>query len=77
MARLTSTAGTAHSLPVPLSRAILLRQRGLHDRGGAAQRFVTPGGRIAALAVAVMVGALGRAQWRRLPDPEGTARAPL
>src|SRR6056297_2415918 len=29
--------------------------------------IVTPGGRVAALAVAVMVGALGVAQWRRLP----------
>jgi len=36
--------------------------------------IVTPGGRVAALAVAVMVGALGVAQWRRLPDPDGTAR---
>lgn len=39
--------------------------------------IVTPGGRIAALVVAIMVGALGLAQWRRLPDPEGTARSPL
>lgn len=39
--------------------------------------IVTPGGRIAALAVAIMVGAFGLAQWRRLPHPEGTARSPL
>ena len=37
--------------------------------------IVTPGGRIAALAVAVMVGALGLAQWRRLPESDGTARS--
>ena len=36
--------------------------------------IVTPGGRVAALAVAVMVGALGRAQWRRLPGSDSIAR---
>lgn len=36
--------------------------------------IVTPGGRVAALAVAVMVGAFGLAQWQRLPDHRGTAR---
>jgi len=36
--------------------------------------IVTPGGRIAALAVAAMVGALGLAQWRRLPGPDRNAR---
>ncbi|MFB9148228.1 hypothetical protein [Roseovarius ramblicola] len=39
--------------------------------------IVTPGGRVAALAVAVMVGALGFAQRRRLPNPDGTARSSL
>lgn len=37
--------------------------------------IVTPGGRIAALAVAAMVGALGLAQWRRLPKSASIARA--
>lgn len=39
--------------------------------------IVTPGGRIAALAVAVMVGALGLAQWRRIPNPESPTHSPL
>lgn len=39
--------------------------------------IVTPGGRIAAIIVAVMVGALGFAQWRRFPGSEGTVRSSL
>jgi len=37
--------------------------------------IVTPGGRVAALVVGAMVGALGLAQWRRLPESDGTARS--